>query len=271
MSIKSLITGGGDGLIAKVRNLLDAENRLCVDAVIDTVNQEPIPITFSVPGGGSLPKMVSLYYNQSVGAVRAGTYARALTYVVPVGFNGYVIRYSSYQAEAANSRLVSEIGMGTLNIITNSYVAGASYIVPQWTGNPQFEITQAIGSAANVTITVEYTNAVGISARTGTCVIPKSSIIGGRWDLVLQAGDLGVRSVQNMSVAPTSTSGAVKLLGFIQLGYHEDAGTAAYETLYAPGATTFPTGTVLGIEFQGGIVSKTRRFDVLLQLITLRA
>jgi len=270
MPVKSLITSGDAGLIAKVGNELDGENRLHVDAVINTLHQYPIPVSFSLPAVASLPKMISLYYNQSIGAILANAYKRALTYTVPTGYNGYLIRYSSYQAEAAQSRVISELGMGTLNIVTNVFSGGAVanvYGAPQWSGNVQLEITEQIGSAANVTVTITYTNELGVSARTATCVITKSSIVGGRWEPVLQSGDLGVQSVQNMSVSPTSTSGAVKLLGFIQLGYHEDGGVTALETIYAPGATTFPSGTILGIEHQGGTVSKTRRFDILLQLV----
>ena len=108
---------------------------------------------------------------------------------------------------------------------------------------------------------------MGISARTGTFTIPKGSLAESRWDLALQAGDLGVLSIQNLSASPLLAAGAIKVLGFLQLGYHEDGGVTALETLYAPGATTFPDGTVLGIEFAGGTVSKTRRFDVLIQLV----
>jgi hypothetical protein len=40
------------------------------------------------------------------------------------------------------------------------------------------------------------------------------------------------------------------------------------ETIYAPGAVSFPTGTVIGIEYAGGTVAKQRTFDLLLQLVS---
>lgn len=267
MSIRAYIAGGLKGLKADVRKQLDEICRLCVDAVIDTSNQSPIPVTFSA--GSGAPKMISLEYNASVGAIKASAYLRVVTYTVPMGWNGFITRYTSYQGEAANSRVVLERNMGTLNIVTNVFAGGApanAYEPPRWTGNPQLEVTQAIGAASDVLVTITYTNELGISAHTATCVITKNSVVGGRWDVTLQAGDLGMQSVQNMSVSPTSTSGAVKLLGFIQLAYHEDAGTAAYETIYAPGAVAFVPGSIIGIEFQGGSVSKARRFDLLIQL-----
>jgi len=131
----------------------------------------------------------------------------------------------------------------------------------------QAEVTQAVGAASNLVVTVDYTNEARVNGRVGTIAVPKSSIIGTRLDVVLAAGDLGIRSIEGLSTAPTSSSGAIKMLGFIQLGYHEDGGTAAQETLYALGATTFPEGTILAIEHQGGTVSKARRFDVLVQLL----
>jgi hypothetical protein len=72
-----------------------------------------------------------------------------------------------------------------------------------------------------------------------------------------------------MSTDVTLASGAIKMLGFIQFSYHEDGGVVALETQFAPGATTFPEGTILGIEHQGGLVSKARRFDVLIQLVKI--
>ena len=272
MPVKAYIADPATGAIAKVAPDINGENRLHVDAVIDTTAQQPIQVVLGVPVGAALPRMLSLWFSQTVGAVVASQWARALTYTVPVGFNGYLVRYTSFQAESASSRVISELLMGTLNLVTNAFVGSATsynYIAPQWSGIVQCEVTTAVGSVANVVVTVTYTNDLGVSARTGTFSVPKSSIIGTRIDLVLQAGDLGVRSIEDMSTAPTSSTGSIKVLGFIELGYHEDAGTAAYETLYSPGAVSFASGTIIGIEFNGGAVSKARRFDVGLQLLQI--
>ena len=267
MPVKAHITGPSVGTIAEVTD----EQRLKVDAVLDVSSQAPIPVTFAIPGGTALPKMVSLNHDASLGAVVANAYRRVYSYTVPSGFNGYLIRYSSFQNEAAQSRVISELNMGTLSIVTNVFVGGAlsnEYNSPQWSGLIQAEVTTGLtAGAGNVTVTVTYTNEAGISAHTGTFTIPKGSLAESRWNLTLQAGDLGVRSIQSMSASPLLAAGAIKVLGLLQLGYHEDGGVTALETLYAPGATTFPSSTTLGLEFAGGVVSKTRRFDVLLQLV----
>jgi len=83
----------------------------------------------------------------------------------------------------------------------------------------------------------------------------------------LQTGDLGLRSIQNVTGTPTQV-GVIKILGLLQLSVHQDQSTSSQtETLFAPGAITFPPGTALGIEYSGGTVSKQRTFDALIQLI----
>jgi hypothetical protein len=71
-----------------------------------------------------------------------------------------------------------------------------------------------------------------------------------------------------MSVSPTLAAGAIKILGLLQLVRHADhAVDAALETALSSGTIAFPTGTVLGIEYRGGTVSKNRVMDCLLQLV----
>ena len=232
-------------------------------------NQPPVSVTFAIPGGEALPRMVSFFYNQSTGAIVANQWKRVITYTVPAGFAGYLIRFTTFQGEAAYSRICALTAMGSLNIITNVFTAGSSYTLPQWTSDLEVHVTQAIGSAANVVVTIGYTNEVGTAGRTGTVTIPKSSIIGTRLSVALQAGDLGVSSIQTASVVPTSSSGAIVIEGFVQLGYHEDGGTNFMETMFNPGSVAYPAGTVLVLEHQGGTVAKSRRFDVLTQLIVV--
>jgi len=228
-----------------------------------------LTVQFGVPGGGlALPKMINLSFNKSDGALVANTFKRVITYSIPSGFNGYVIRFTSFQNEAAQSRLVTETNMCQLNINTNVFTAGTPYTSPQFTSVAQAEVTTALAAGAgNVVITVTYTNELDVVGRTGTITIPKGSAIGTRWDLVFQTGDLGARSIQNLSAAPTQV-GIVKVLGLLQLASHQNLSTTTQnETSFAPGAITFPSGTILGVEYSGGTVSKTRLFDALIQLV----
>lgn len=224
-------------------------------------------IAATVPGLAA--SMINLAYHETVGAIVAQQYKRVITYTVPPGYSGYLIRFTTWQAEAAYSRLVVEKQLGTLNFVTNTYTAGNAYAVPQWAPVIEAEVTTATGSANNVTVTVTYTNQDGTAGRTGTFAVPKSSIIGTRIPLVLQAGDLGVRSIQNLSAAPSGGAGAIKVLAFLQLALHFDlSATAGVSTEYAPSAISFPAGTVLGIEFMGRTVAKERFLGALIQLVS---
>lgn len=224
-------------------------------------------IVSSVPT--TLPNLVNPSFSASDGAVIANAFKRVLTYTVPAGFAGYLIRFASYQTEAAQSRLVAETNLGSHNCNTNVFTAGASYPSPAWASIVEAEVTTAFAAGSgNVVITVTYTNEIGTAARTGTFTIPKGSAVGSRWKLTLQAGDLGVRSIQAMSASPTQV-GIVKVLGLVQLAFHDDQNTTVQITSYfTQQAIAFPTGTVLGFEYAGGTVSKTRRFDAVIQLVS---
>jgi len=238
-------------------------------AVQGTVGGTPISIQFGNPGGGTaLPKLINVTFSKSEGAVVANVYKRIATYTVPAAYNGYLIKYVSFQGEAATSRVVAETNMGSHNDNTNVFTAGAIYTQPQWAPLVQAEVTTAFASGSgNVVLTVGYTNELGTAGRSGTITIPKGSALLSRWDLVLQGTDLGVTSIQSVTGTPAQV-GVAKLLGFIQLAVHQDQSTTTQtETLYAPGAITFPPLTVLGLEYAGGTVAKARFLDALIQLV----
>lgn len=226
-------------------------------------------VTFGAAGGNStLGRLLNLYYNQSDGAIVANTYKRVLTFTVPALYIATLLKFTSYQNETAVSRLVTQTTMGSFNNSTNSFSAGTAYIAPQWAPTVQANITTTLASGSgNIVVTVGYTNESGVAGRTGTITIPKGSAVGSRWDLVLQTGDIGVRSIQSASGTPNQI-GVMDFYGLIQLGLHEDQSTSNQtETLFAPGIISFPAGTIVGIEYAGGTVSKQRLFDALIQLV----
>jgi hypothetical protein len=238
-------------------------------AVAGVASGQPITVQFGNPGGTtSLPFLINLNFNKSEGSILANAYKRVSTYTIPTGHTGYLIKFVSYQGEVAVSRVVAEQNLGAHVNSTNVFTAGTPYTSPQWAAIVQAEVKTAYASGAgNVVLTVTYTNELGVASRTGTITIPRGSVIGARFDLVLQGSDLGVRSIQNISGTPT-VAGTCNILGLLQLALHQDQSTTTQtETLYAPGAITFPAGTVLGLEYAGGTVSKARLIDILVQLV----
>jgi len=218
---------------------------------------------------GRLGDMVNLFYRNTEGAIVASQFKRILTYTVPAGYSAYLVRLTTWQNESAYSRVAAEKQMGTLSVPTNTFTDGSAYGSTQFAGTLEAEVTTAFGSANNVTVTATYTNQNGVGSRTGTFAIAKSSIVGTRVVMALQAGDFGVRSIQGLSASPSGGAGVIKLLGFIQFAWHFDLSTTqGVNSDFAPGAVAFPTGTVLAIEFSGGTVAKERIINALIQLVT---
>lgn len=74
--------------------------------------------------------------------------------------------------------------------------------------------------AGTPTVTVSYTNSAGTSGRTGTAIIAPvtASPAQSTYPIELQAGDVGVRSVQSVTLSATWTSGSCHLVATRFLG-----------------------------------------------------
>lgn len=81
-------------------------------------------------------------------------------------------------------------------------------------------VTTATTNASPVTtITISYTNSTGTAGRTGTMSsFPATAVIGTFVPFQLQAGDVGVRSIQSITLGTTLTAGAISLIAFNFLG-----------------------------------------------------
>ena len=77
------------------------------------------------------------------------------------------------------------------------------------------EVSAAVGAGAP-TITISYTNEAGVAGRTATNVLATvaSPVAGTVHFMGLQAGDLGVRSVQSLTLSATWTSGTINLVAY---------------------------------------------------------
>lgn len=77
------------------------------------------------------------------------------------------------------------------------------------------EVSAATG-AGTPTITVSYTNSAGTAGRTGTNTVATvaTSAAGTFYPIGLQAGDVGVRSVQSLTLSATWTSGTIHLVAY---------------------------------------------------------
>lgn len=75
------------------------------------------------------------------------------------------------------------------------------------------EVSSATGNVGAITnTTVSYTNSAGTAGRTATLSSYPATAVAGTWvPLSLQAGDVGVRSVQSITLGTSYVSGAIHL------------------------------------------------------------
>jgi hypothetical protein len=83
------------------------------------------------------------------------------------------------------------------------------------------EIDTVIAAASAPTFTLNYTNSDGVGGRAGTNIvsITGSSQRGNLFVIGLQAGDLGVRSVQAFTTSVSLVSGAISLVAFRPIAF----------------------------------------------------
>ena len=80
-------------------------------------------------------------------------------------------------------------------------------------------VTTATTNAAVINnITLQYTNSNGVAGRTGTMSYPATAVAGTFVPFQLAAGDVGVRSIQSITLGTTLTAGAISLIAFNFLG-----------------------------------------------------
>lgn len=77
------------------------------------------------------------------------------------------------------------------------------------------EISANAGAAAP-TITVTYTNSAGTGSRTGAFAVPtaNSPLAGSFFPIALQAGDVGVRSLQSIQLSTSWISGTMNMVAY---------------------------------------------------------
>jgi hypothetical protein len=128
---------------------------------------------------------------------------------VPAGWNSYLASMEVALPQGCMAWLVDRI---VASAGLNGTVVGA-----QTVGTPAFdgrtpsavgvmlalEIYSALG-ATSTTATVSYTNQAGTAGRSTTVTIPANAPAGRLIPVALQAGDTGVQSVQNVSLAATT-------------------------------------------------------------------
>lgn len=164
------------------------------------------------------------------GAVFSGTTTGAIATPAAVsGETSYLVRWSATQTANISGLLLIDKLWGNVPVVTTT---GAQAVVsPAWPARDEtastsgagvflaLETSATAGNLAAVTnTTVSYTNSAGTAGRTATLAsYPITPLIGTWVVLALQAGDVGVRSVQSITLGTSYVSGQVNLVAFRQI------------------------------------------------------
>jgi hypothetical protein len=165
------------------------------------------------------------------GGLNGATFSGAVAGQIPnpaavAGKTSYLERTLLVQAGNIGSiRLVDRL-WGNVPVVTTT--TSQSITSPAWPSRDAaasangagvflaLECSSATGNAGAITnTTVSYTNSAGTAGRTATLSSYPATAVAGTWvPLSLQAGDIGVRSVQSITLGTSYVSGAIHLMAF---------------------------------------------------------
>lgn len=207
------------------------------------------------PGAGSFDTTLNGVVLSSSSALVAGQ----IPHFDPVSGNSYLARFSASATQAGKLLLLDRLWHNGGYTITATTAQNST--TPTWPSRcptsgtddtPSTnghgvllacEISAATG-AGTPTITCSYTNSTGTASRSATNIIATSasSAIGATYFIGLQAGDVGVRSLQSVTLSATWTSGTMNMVAYRVLAELElpggfisnaiDALTAVFPRLY---------------------------------------
>jgi hypothetical protein len=143
----------------------------------------------------------------------------------PVSGNSYLARLQAANVQAGMLLLVDRLWHnGGFNI---TLTTAQNIVSPTWPARDADGATSGAGvllsvdvsattGAGTPTLTASYTNSAGTAGRTATNVLTTaaSSAAGTSYWLGLQAGDLGVRSVESLTLSATWTSGTINMVAY---------------------------------------------------------
>lgn len=153
------------------------------------------------------------------------TYAGQIPFVNPVSGNSYLGRFAGQATIAGQLLLLDRLWHNSGITITSTSpqtINSVAWPARDATGTINgvqviigVEVS-TITSSGTPTLTMSYTNTADGSGRTGTNVVPtaSSSAVGAFYPLGLDAGDVGVKSIQTFTLSATWTSGAIHLVAY---------------------------------------------------------
>lgn len=210
------------------------------------------------------------------GGLNGATFSGVTTGAIAVpaavsGAQSYVERLSLTHTGGIGMVWVVDRLWGDVPVVTTT--TGQAVTSPTWPARDSsastngagvflaLECSSATGNGGAITnTTVTYTNSAGTGSRTATLASFPATAVAGTWvPFALQAGDIGVRSVQTVTLGTSYVSGAIHVVafrlvcslpvpatntgndrGWVELGLPKVWDNSVLQLVY------FPTGTTVG-------------------------
>lgn len=204
------------------------------------------------PGAGTIPTV-------SITGTALSSTAGQIPWSDPVSGNSYLARFEASPSGPGAAMLADRLwhnagitvtSVGTQNINSAAWPArdrdgstnGENVLVAM-------EVTATLGNAAGIaTCTLSYTNSAGTASRTATlAMIPTTAQAGTFLTFALQAGDTGIRSIQNITLGTSLVSGSISLVAYRQVAMvpMPQANTGAAVDAISSGFPRLYNGSVL--------------------------
>lgn len=193
-------------------------------------------------------------YDTTLNGVALSSTAGGIPFTNPASGNTYFAGFKGFPQIYANQpvgyvMLADRLWHNGGYTITSTSAQNST--TPTWPARDVSGSTDGVGvflalevsantGAGTPTVTVSYTNSSGTAGRTGTNfnLTAATSQASSTFIIGLQAGDVGVRSVQSLTLSATWTSGTINLVAFRPIAYipvqaySEDAITSGLPRIY---------------------------------------
>ena len=198
----------------------------------------------------------------------AATFKRVASYTVPATYKAEIVSFNCRAGNIAGAARVSKrIIFGSYVSNTNVFTDNSSYISPEYAAILELAVTTALSAATTFTIT--YVNQSGVAGRTATAVFAAAAGIGVKVVATLQAGDIGVIDVTNVTDNSAAT-GVLSINGLTELFYQRmTTADLTYAQLTSRGSFTLKAGDILDLEIWAtNTTNTTRKIGVTYSLTT---
>lgn len=194
--------------------------------LVGTVIAEAIGIPHSLWYESGLPGPAAVPAPGVNGAALTANVSGQIPWTNPVSGNGYLARWSATGTVAGSLFLIDRLWHNSgLNVTLSTAQSITMSALPARDNNGttnglgvQFALevsTNTGNAAANTSIVINYTNSDGTAGRTGSIPsFPATALKGTFTPFSLAAGDLGIRSVQGITLGTTLSAGAIHLIAY---------------------------------------------------------